>query len=146
MHKCSSYNKSEIARSKVRAVIKDGSAYLKFEEFIKEQGGNPDLSKLPLENEYTVYSDKEGYIRSIDCKGAGELAMALGGGRMKKEDKINYGVGLVFKKKTGDFVKKGEPILTVYSKNEPESEKFMKLFEFSEKNTHTNDIIKKIIW
>ena len=40
--------------------------------------------------------------------------VVLGGGREKKEDSIDPGVGIVFHKKTGDAVKKGEPLCTLH--------------------------------
>jgi pyrimidine-nucleoside phosphorylase len=38
----------------------------------------------------------------------------LGGGREKKEDKIDPGVGLEFHKRVGDRVEKGERLVTIY--------------------------------
>src|SRR5215470_8307540 len=38
----------------------------------------------------------------------------LGGGREKKEDTIDHGVGLEFRKRIGDRVEKGEPLATIH--------------------------------
>ena len=38
----------------------------------------------------------------------------LGGGREKKEDKIDHGVGLEFHKRIGDRVDLGEPLATIH--------------------------------
>ena len=38
----------------------------------------------------------------------------LGGGREKKEDTIDHGVGLEFHKRIGDAVEKGEPLVTIH--------------------------------
>jgi len=38
----------------------------------------------------------------------------LGGGREKKEDKIDHGVGLEFHKRIGDRAEKGEPLATIH--------------------------------
>jgi pyrimidine-nucleoside phosphorylase len=38
----------------------------------------------------------------------------LGGGREKKEDKIDHGVGLEFHKRIGDRVEKDEPLATIH--------------------------------
>ena len=40
--------------------------------------------------------------------------VSLGGGRMKAEDKIDFGVGLSFHKKIGAKVKEGDPIITIH--------------------------------
>ncbi len=38
----------------------------------------------------------------------------LGGGREKKEDKIDHAVGLEFHKRIGDSVEKGEKLVTIH--------------------------------
>jgi thymidine phosphorylase len=38
----------------------------------------------------------------------------LGGGREKKEDTIDHGVGLEFRKRIGEPVQKGEPLATIH--------------------------------
>jgi thymidine phosphorylase len=40
--------------------------------------------------------------------------VVLGGGREKKEDTIDPAVGLLFHKKIGDAVAKGEPLCTIH--------------------------------
>ena len=42
----------------------------------------------------------------------------LGGGRAKKGDAIDYGVGVLVHKKIGDWVEIGESIFTVYANDE----------------------------
>ena len=41
--------------------------------------------------------------------------MLLGGGRQKADDALDYSVGIELHHKLGDYVKDGEPILTIYS-------------------------------
>ena len=88
------------------------------------QGG--DISYLSdLENFETskyvepIYSEKSGYIYSIDAKEIGKLACSLGAGRVRKEDKIDHSVGVVLTKKVGDYVTKDE-ILAYLHINNPE--------------------------
>ena len=50
----------------------------------------------------------------------------LGAGREKKDDTIDMSAGIIMHKKTGDFVKKGDSIATLYTCNEgsfPSAEK-----------------------
>jgi pyrimidine-nucleoside phosphorylase len=47
----------------------------------------------------------------------GEASAILGAGRQKKGDAIDYGAGIVLKKKTGDFARAGEPIAVLYTNN-----------------------------
>jgi len=49
-----------------------------------------------------------------NCEGFGIALAMLGGGREKKEDKIDHGVGLEFHKRIGDPVKKHEPLATIH--------------------------------
>ena len=58
---------------------------------------------------------QEGYISHMDAEGCGITASLLGAGREKKEDSIDYTAGIVLSAKCGDFVKKGDPIATLYT-------------------------------
>ncbi len=90
-----------------------GAAYEKFEEMVKEQGG--DLEKLEISNRiFSVRSAKAGYITHIDALGLGEIARKIGAGRLQKEDKIHYQVGLLLNHKVGDFIEVNEELLKVY--------------------------------
>lgn len=44
--------------------------------------------------------------------------MNLGAGRKKKEDNIDFSVGIILEKKTGDKVKKGENLAYIYANDE----------------------------
>jgi pyrimidine-nucleoside phosphorylase len=45
--------------------------------------------------------------------------MSLGGGRSKKGDRIDHAVGIVLRRKVGDRVERGVPLLTLHAE-EPE--------------------------
>ncbi len=59
----------------------------------------------------------------------GHAAMLLGAGRITKDSKIDLSVGIVLKKKIGDYVEEGESLLTIYSNNENVDEVKNKLYE-----------------
>jgi pyrimidine-nucleoside phosphorylase len=61
-----------------------------------------------------VASAASGYIASIQCEQLGVACVVLGGGREKKEDKIDPAVGLEFHKRIGDLVERGEVLCTVH--------------------------------
>jgi pyrimidine-nucleoside phosphorylase len=48
----------------------------------------------------------------------GLTAGLLGGGRVHKGDPIDHAVGVVLAKKIGDYVKKGEALLTIHANDE----------------------------
>ena len=65
----------------------------------------------------------------------GKLAAFLGAGRTKKGDKIDLAVGIMFPKKVGDYIEKGETIATILANNKEKGEQaakeLLKLLEFS---------------
>lgn len=136
----------EEIRCELEEKLNNGSAYKKFEQMIKAQGGN--INSITVSDKYfSVKSSKSGWINSINTLKLGEIVRKLGAGRLNKEDKINYKVGLYLEQKVGDFVLQDEELLRVYydDKNVPLSE-ILDCFEFSqhfcEKNKLIIDIIK----
>ena len=127
----------EKAKKMLEQNLKNGKAYDKFMQLVKAQGGDVNyLSDLENfeESQYIepVYSEKSGYIYSIDAKEIGKLACFLGAGRVKKEDKIDMSVGIVLNKKVGDYVTKDEELAYLHINN-------------PEQLDSTKDIIKKIV-
>ena len=105
------------AKDKVKEVIDNKKALQKFYEFIETQGG--DYKKLKVSNNVKeIRSTKSGYIKEIDAKKIGVLSLHLGAGRVNKEDKIDYSVGVVLTKHKGDYVKKGDVLCQLYQKND----------------------------
>ena len=102
--------------------LQNGKAYKKFLELVKAQGGDityiEDLENLE-EAKYIepIYSEKSGYIYSIDAKKIGKLACMLGAGRLKKDDEIDKSVGIELTKKIGDIVSKDEVIAYLHLNN-----------------------------
>ncbi|EQC45370.1 thymidine phosphorylase [Bacteriovorax sp. Seq25_V] len=102
-----------------RESIANGKALAVFKKLIKVQGGDDkvidDYSRLPLAKVITeVKASKAGYVSSIACKEMGLHCVALGGGRHKASDKVDLGVGFIFKKKVGEKVAKGETLVEIY--------------------------------
>ncbi|MCM3738808.1 pyrimidine-nucleoside phosphorylase [Oceanobacillus luteolus] len=103
--------------------LKNGKAISVFETFLKSQGGdssvvhNSDLlPKAALQVD--LPSKSSGYVSKITANELGTAAMMLGAGRQTKESEIDLAVGLVLNKKVGDFVEKGETLLTIHSNSE----------------------------
>ena len=89
--------------------IENGAAFNKFEEMVKNQGGDisylKDTTKFK-KSKYTiaVAAPKDGIVKEINAEEIGKLACYLGAGRVNKEDKIEPDVGIVLNKKVGDEV------------------------------------------
>ncbi|CDC42009.1 pyrimidine-nucleoside phosphorylase [Firmicutes bacterium CAG:449] len=115
----------DIEKGKVllQSKIDNLEAFKKLEELIKYQGGDisylEDYSKFEKSKyQKEIYSSKEGYVEKISALEIGECAMHLGAGRATKDDVIDMSSGIVLNKKVGDFVKKGELLLTCYTNKE----------------------------
>jgi pyrimidine-nucleoside phosphorylase len=106
----------EEARALALKQLNNGEAYNKFKEFVKAQHGR--LEELKISDHiFSVKSTKSGYITAIDALELGEIAREIGAGRLTKEDKIDYSVGLVLTKKVGDYVNVNDELLKVYLSN-----------------------------
>ncbi|MBE3591774.1 MAG: pyrimidine-nucleoside phosphorylase [Thermoanaerobacter sp.] len=115
------------ARAKLKEALDSGKALQKFKEFIKAQGGDErvvdDLSLLPQAKYIRPWvADRDVYIKDLMALDLGLVAMKLGAGREKKEDKIDLAVGIMLGGKVGDIVREGEPIATIYANNEGKAE------------------------
>lgn len=107
--------------------INNGEALEKFKEFVKIQGGNPEVidhpDKLPqAKNHIAVKSDKSGYVCKINAESIGISAMLLGAGRRTKEDMIDYSAGITMVKKIGDGVKAGDILCILHTNLEENTE------------------------
>ncbi len=127
----------EQARKLCIRQIENKEALHTLAKLVKAQGGderyiyNPSLFKIaPYSIE--VCSLKNGYIGHIDALEVGNVAMRLGAGRAKIGDQIDHSVGVVLRKKVGDYVKKGEPLaVMVANTNEIEEEKNRLIHSFT---------------
>jgi len=106
-------------RRLAETMIATGQALEKFRQGIRLQGGDERVidepQRLPSARFHAVVSCvKSGFITGTDCEQFGIALAMLGGGREKKEDKIDHGVGLEFHKRIGDRVEKGEALATIH--------------------------------
>ena len=103
----------EDAYAKIDEKINNKEAYNKFLEMVKYQGG--DINSINLSKRiFSIKTDKEGYISSINALKLGELVKKMGGGRLEKNDPINHEVGINLSVKVGDFVKPNDELMRVY--------------------------------
>ncbi|MCR8746433.1 pyrimidine-nucleoside phosphorylase [Romboutsia lituseburensis] len=144
----------EKGRAKLEAILKDGSALAKLRELVVLQGGDPkviDDSELftisPLTHE--VKATKEGYVYELNAEGVGVSSLLTGAGRHTKDDELDYGAGIILKKKMGDYVKVGDVLATLYSSDEAKFEKaeeeLQKAYSIQPQKPEKSSIIHKII-
>ena len=94
-------------------VLDNNKAYEMFKTWISNQGG--DLSKLNISDKVIlIKSNQDGIISHINALKVGELSVKLGAGRITKDSKIDYSVGIKLLKQSGDLVKKGDILAKLY--------------------------------
>lgn len=110
-------------KERVCRSLADGTALATFAKMVEAQGGDPewiyDTAKFPkAKYERAVVCPEDGYITGVDTEGYGTTSLLLGAGRNTKEDVIDFAAGIRLLKKTGDAVKKGDPIAVLYADRE----------------------------
>jgi thymidine phosphorylase len=93
----------------------DGSAMDVWRRMIAAQGGDPDASLPRARESHQVVADADGYVGRLDALAVGVAAWRLGAGRARKEDPVQAGAGVVLHAKPGDRVRRGEPLMTLYT-------------------------------
>ena len=113
-------DKEDTAIKILKENIENKKGLEKFREMIIQQGGNPNIidnySLLPhCEHEYKVISEYSGYITETNTALIGRASLETGAGRSYKEQELDYGAGIIMKKRIGDKIEKGETIALIYS-------------------------------
>jgi pyrimidine-nucleoside phosphorylase len=113
----------DTARRLAEKTLADGSAWQKFRELVKVQGGDVEYidhpEKIPsAPYRLEVRAERSGYLTQVHAQQIGETAVELGAGRMKKTDLIDLSVGILVKVKVGNFVEKGTVLFEVLAQNE----------------------------
>jgi pyrimidine-nucleoside phosphorylase len=115
-------------------LIASGQARDKFREIVRQQGGDarvvddPTLLK-PAAHALDIVAATDGYVGATQCEQLGVAVVVLGGGREKKEDSVDPAVGLVFHKRIGDRVVRGEPLCTLHYNSDARLEEARRLVE-----------------
>ena len=98
------------------------------EKLAKGYTDQSDLHRVVEVKKETEYKAiKSGWAAKIEAEEIGKAAMVLGAGRATKEDVIDHSVGIVLKKKVGDYVEAGETLAVIQhnDKNLDSSIKFL---------------------
>ena len=108
----------------VRQHLENGQALAKFEEMVAAQGGDLEDLYRPVKVAHVVEipAQDTGVISALPAMEFGLYAMRLGAGRAVKTDDLDYETGIVFEKKVGDSVQKGEIVAKVYTNGKISSE------------------------
>lgn len=110
-------------KEKIKNVLDSGDAFEMFLKFVHNQGGDisyiEDINKFDkAKYETEILADSSGYLSSYKLKDIAKTLNELGAGRLKKEDNIDYTVGLINEKNIGDKIDKGDLLFTIRSNKE----------------------------
>jgi thymidine phosphorylase len=107
----------------LESAVSSGRAMEKFGEVISAQGGDPRviedrslLDRAPGRHEVTA--PRDGFVTRCDALDVGVASVRLGGGRARKEDLVDHGVGITIHRKQGDAVETGESLAVVTYRDE----------------------------
>jgi pyrimidine-nucleoside phosphorylase len=111
------------ARRKLEVVVSSGQALDTFGRIIEAQGGNravvDDPALLPQAGAVEVYrAPRSGVVAEVEPRRVGRAILELGGGRVRIEDQIDPAVGFVITVKPGDEVRTGDPIASVFARDD----------------------------
>jgi pyrimidine-nucleoside phosphorylase len=135
-------------------LIASGEALAKFRQAIALQRGDARVIDdyallLQAKNRKEVKSRSNGYLSATNCMQFGIALAMLGGGREKKEDTIDPGVGLEFHKRIGDRVTAGETLVTIHYNSDAKLGDATHLIEnsfvFSDQPTPPKKLVRRLV-
>ena len=116
-------NDIEENKQKMIKQIQNGKAFKKLEQWIQKQGGDisylEDIEKFK-KAKFVVpaVTKRSGYVEKLNAQEIGKASMNLGSGRKKKEDNIDFSVGIVLEKKVGDKIEIGDTLAYIHANDE----------------------------
>jgi thymidine phosphorylase len=119
---------AEEAEQHLLRALSSGTAAEKFAQMVAGQDGPADLLQKPdrylavANHARPLLAGHAGWIDSVDMAQLGLAVVRLGGGRFRTEDSIDHGVGLSKLRSPGEYLSKGEELLTIHARNASEWE------------------------
>ena len=118
----------EAGKVMMQEAIRSGAGLRKLKEMIAAQGGDPavcdDVSLLPQAKVIRpVRCEAAGWVTKMDTMALGMAAQAMGAGRMKVDDVLDYSVGFVLNVRIGDKVDFRTPLCTLHARSEEDADR-----------------------
>ncbi len=121
-------------------ILSSGKALEKFREIIDFQGGNMKVKPedIPV-GQYTIEitAPKDGYISHLSNTAVKQVASVLG-------CPLDHAAGLELMAKSGEFVKKGSPLLKLYATSESKLDEAMKVYNSSNFFQYEGMVLERI--
>lgn len=145
---------NDAARAMLQNAVDSGAALEKLGDFVAGQGGDRadvhDTARLPMAKVvHEAKSPAAGYVEHIEADEVGLVSMHLGGGRATKESEIDLSVGVILRKKVGDYVEAGEALAEIHAANEAAAakaaEELIGCYTLTDKPVENAALIKRVI-
>jgi pyrimidine-nucleoside phosphorylase len=108
------------ATAALEKAIAGGEAIERTKRWIESQGGDPRVVDDPSllaqpSEEAVVRAERDGVVAAIDSYEAGMCVVDLGGGRRRAEDTLDPAAGILFERKVGDAVRRGDVVARLHA-------------------------------
>ena len=143
------------AKGKLQHALDSGEALERFRQNIELQGGDPRICDLPerlLDKKLVQVEIKAagpGFIAGIDALAIGEAVGAIGGGRVRAEDKVDHAVGYECRAGIGSKLEKDDVLGVLYCRNKNHAdavtEKLRAAYTIGSKKVKSPQLVKNVI-
>ncbi|MBP5725551.1 MAG: thymidine phosphorylase, partial [Clostridia bacterium] len=118
----------EEGQGMMKQAIDSGAGLQKLKQMIAAQGGDPsvcdDVTRLPQAKVIRpVTCGVSGWVTKMDTMALGLAAQAMGAGRLKVDDELDYSVGFVLQVRIGDRVDAGTPLCVLHARSEEDADR-----------------------
>ena len=118
----------EYGQKMMKQAISSGAGLEKLRQMIAAQGGDPsvcdDVTRLPRAKVVRpVACGVSGWVTKMDTMALGMAAQAMGAGRMKVDDVLDYSVGFVLNVRIGDRVEDDTPLCVLHARSEEDADR-----------------------
>ena len=118
----------EAGQAMMKRAIDSGAGLEKLKQMIAAQGGDPsvcdDVNRLPQAQVIRpVTCGVSGWVSKMNTMALGLAAQAMGAGRMKVDDELDYSVGFVLQVRIGDRVEAGTPLCVLHARSEEDADR-----------------------
>ena len=144
-----------VARNLVAECLNSGGPRRKWDEMIVAQGADLKAFNRKLAKDFTakivveVKASKAGYVFKCDARVIGEVIRDIGGGRLTKESRINYDVGVDRIAKPGEGVEKSGVLCRVHAADAKQAKmavaRLQTAFEISGRRVKPSPLLVEII-
>jgi len=145
----------EAARELVETCLASGAPRRKWDEMIAAQGANLDAFNKKIVCDVTapvvaeLKAVRAGFVSKCNARIIGEVIRDIGGGRLTKESKIDFDVGVDRMAKPGEAVKEGAVLARIHAANAAQADiavaRLTTAFEISAGKVAPSELVLEVI-